>query len=57
MRNNFSHFKFGYIPNSSVDLVSEIKFAKEYFDFVEITLKYNLGGYSEKYLKKIKKNN
>lgn len=54
MKKNFSRFKFGYVPNSSADLVSEIKFAKKYFDFVEITLRYNLNGYSKEYLRKIK---
>lgn len=54
MRKSLNYFKFGYIPNSNTDLISEIKFAKKFFNFVEITLRYNLRGYSRKYLRKIK---
>jgi sugar phosphate isomerase/epimerase len=38
-----------------MDLLSEIKFAKKHFDFIEITLERDFSGYTEENLKKIKK--
>lgn len=47
-------FLIGYMPSFSADLLEEIKFAKKYFDFVEITLKRGLSQYNRKYLKQVK---
>src|SRR3989344_9563574 len=47
---------FGYMPSFNTDLISEIKFTKRYFNFIEITLEYDLTKYSNDYLKKLKEN-
>jgi sugar phosphate isomerase/epimerase len=46
--------KYGYMSGFRADLLSEIKFAKEHFDFVEITLKPQLLGQSPQYFLKLK---
>ena len=56
LKTNFSCLRLGYMPSFNINLMSEIKFAKKHFDFIEITLKYNLKEYSGKYLGKIKQN-
>ena len=53
-KRNFSRLRFGYMPSFKANLISEIKFAKKHFDFIEITLKYNLREYSKKYLQKVR---
>ncbi|UZE93078.1 MAG: sugar phosphate isomerase/epimerase [Candidatus Nealsonbacteria bacterium] len=55
-KTNFDCFRFGYMPSFNIDLISEIKFARKNFDFIEITLKYNLIEYSKKYLEKVNQN-
>lgn len=50
------NLNFGYIPSFNTNLISEIKFAKKYFDFIEITLECNLTKYSNDYLKRLKEN-
>lgn len=50
------NLNFGYMPSFNTDLISEIKFAKRYFDFIEITLEHDLTKYSNDYLKRLKKN-
>lgn len=42
------------MPSFEMDLISEIKFAKKYFDFIEITLKLDLSKYTPQYISKIK---
>ena len=42
---NMRNLNFGYMPSFNTDLISEIKFAKKYFDFIEITLEYDLTKY------------
>jgi len=51
---NMRNLNFGYMPSFNTDLISEIKFAKKYFDFIEITLEYDLTKYSNDYLKRLK---
>lgn len=46
--------KYGYMSGFRVDLESEIKFAKEYFDFTEITFKPEVLEYSQQYFSKLK---
>ncbi len=48
------NMKFGYMSGFRADLLSEIKFVKEYFDFVEITLKPELLEYSLQYFQNLK---
>jgi len=43
------------MPSSSADLFEEIAFAKEHFDFIELTLDENLSKYNKKYLQKLKR--
>jgi len=46
--------KYGYMPSFGKDIISEIRFAKKFFDFIEIT--YNLDeSYTVTRLKKIKR--
>lgn len=47
--------KFGFMPQFEEDLVSEIEFAKKYFDFFELTLQKDLDIYTDNYIKNIKK--
>ena len=46
--------KYGYMPSFEVDLVHEIKFAKKYFNFIEITLQPELSIYTTSYINRIK---
>ena len=46
--------KYGYMAGFRSKLLSEIKFAKEYFDFIEVTLKPDLLERSSQYFSKIK---
>ena len=46
--------KYGFMPSFEMDLISEIKFAKKYFDFIEITLKLDLSEYTPQYILKLK---
>ena len=46
--------KYGFMPSFEMDLISEIKFAKKYFDFIEITLKLDLSEYTPQYISKLK---
>lgn len=46
--------RFGYMPGFETNLISEINFAKEGFDFIEITLKLSLKEYTDKYIETIK---
>ena len=55
LKKPFDYLRFGYMPSFSMDLISEIKFAKKHFDFIEITLKLNLAEYTKKYLNRLKK--
>jgi len=43
---NQKRLLFGYMPSLEEDLLQEIKFAKRFFDFTEITLKRNLSCYN-----------
>jgi len=43
------------MPDFSADLFEEIDFAKENFDFIELTLDENLSKYNKKYLQKLKR--
>jgi sugar phosphate isomerase/epimerase len=47
--------KYGYMPNSNADLFEQIKFAKEHFDFIELTLDENLSKYNQRNIQKLKK--
>lgn len=47
--------KFGYMPNFKENLFSEIKFCKEHFDFLELTLKFDKK-YDIKKMKTLTKN-
>lgn len=42
------------MPSFEMDLLSEIDFAKKYFDFIEITLKLDLSEYNTRYVSKLK---
>lgn len=42
--------KYGFMPSFEIDLLSEIEFAKKYFDFIEITLKLDLSEYTSQYI-------
>ena len=44
------------MPSLEMDLISEINFAKKYFDFIEITLKLDLSEYTSQYISKLKTN-
>lgn len=46
--------KYGFMPSFELDLISEIKFAKKYSDFIEITLKLDLSEYTSQYISKLK---
>jgi len=46
--------KYGFMPSFEMDLISEIKFAKKYFDFIEITLRLDLSEYTLQYTSKLK---
>ena len=54
-KSNFENLSFDYMPSFNADLISEIQFAKKYFDFIEVTLKNDLRGYNEKYLNRVKR--
>lgn len=47
--------KYGYVSSTKNDLMSEIVFAKKYFDFIEITLDLKLSKYSAGYINMAKK--
>lgn len=46
---------FGYMPGIDADLLFEIEFVKQYFDFIEITPKLDLSIYTREYIDKIKR--
>jgi sugar phosphate isomerase/epimerase len=47
--------KYGFMPSFEIDLISEIKFARKCFDFIEITLKLDLSEYTAPYISKLKR--
>lgn len=47
--------RIGFMPASNQDILSEIRFAKKYFDFIELTSKEDLKKYTKKYFTKIQK--
>ena len=47
--------KYGYVSSVKNDLISEIVFAKKYFDFIEITLDLKLSKYSAGYISRAQK--
>jgi sugar phosphate isomerase/epimerase len=46
--------KYGFMPSFKMNLLSETKFAKKHFDFIEITLKLDLSEYTSQYISKLK---
>jgi sugar phosphate isomerase/epimerase len=49
-------FLFGFMPSFNSGLLEQIRFAKQNFDFLELTLPYDLEQWSEEYVGNVKKN-
>lgn len=48
-------FKFGFMPSFNSDLLEQINFAKANFDFLELTLSYDLKEWTPEYVAIVKK--
>ena len=50
-----SGFLLGFMPSFNSDLLEQIEFAKRHFDFLELTLPYNLRPWSPEYIESVRK--